>query len=476
VNAKEIIFNQFLVDFMLKNFDALKLGIERLDTNTGQIVGWDARLLLKLLDEFCQQNITSDEKEILSLEMKEKSNTNNSSTEIERKDIRIDVHKLDILNDLIGEMLIARTMMIKEAGVNNSKNAQLKKTFHFFSKVLGELQGTSMSMRMTPVGGLFNKMYRVVHDLVLKTGKEIKIDFYGEKTEMDKSLIESIKDPLLHMVRNAADHGLESTEERISLGKSPQGIIEIGAKNEAGEIWIIVKDNGRGLDSEKLIKKAITSGLLTLQESTQLSSDEIYRLIFTPGFSTASIVTDISGRGVGMDVVMQNIKKLKGRVDIDTKLGVGTTFTIKIPLTLAIIDGMLISTAGIKFTIAIDSIRETIKVSRQAIDTVLTTSKMIKVRNKMIPIIHLANLLGIEKDVKEINDHQFLVIVENAGGLLALLIDELIGQHQTIIKSVPKYFSQNHYLSGCSIQGDGDVGLILDIPSIFESTARDISA
>ena len=504
INNKIEVNSQTIED-LVSFTDHLKEGVD-FSTNNN-LKSWDKEKHLTLLDKYLNetiqpekgnimQNKNDDQKEIklnisnepepqsdplpeqnntpspaTSTENKEKKNTS-TETEIVKKDIRIDTQKLDYLNDIVGELLIAKTMIFKDIDFTNKRGEQLKKSFHFFSKVLNELQDTSMAMRMIPVSSLFKKMVRIVHDISKKTNKKVKIEFFGESTEVDKSLIDVINNPLLHMLRNSVDHGIEETEEdRIKAGKPREGKIRVGAVHESGEVWIIVSDDGRGLDKDTILKKASETGLIE-GDGSQLTDQDIYQLIFAPGFSTAKEVSDISGRGVGMDVVIQNIQKMKGRIVIDSKQGAGTTFTIKIPLTLAIIDGMLVKCGNFKYTIPIESIKESIKAKDKEIDQITQGQQLIKIRNRMIPIVRLNQIHKIKNATEDI-EKGILMIVESRGNTVALLVDKLLGQHQTIIKSLPSYFEHiklNYIngISGCSIQGDGEVGLILDVATLIE--------
>ncbi|MBF0361990.1 MAG: chemotaxis protein CheA [Oligoflexia bacterium] len=394
----------------------------------------------------------------------------NKSIKFDRKDIRIEITKLDWLNDLVGELLIAKTMIYKDFDFS-SKNIEKKRSFHFFSKVLTELQDVAMSMRMIPISSLFKKMLRIVHDLENKTKKRVKIDFWGESTEVDKTVIEHINDPLLHILRNAVDHGIELPEERVKSGKSEHGIVRVGAVHEGGEVRIIISDDGNGLSRERIIEKAQQLELIH-GDGHDLPDSEVYKFIFAPGFSTAKEITDISGRGVGMDVVIQNVRKMNGRVDVASVTGKGTTFTIRIPLTLAIIEGMLVSCGGIKYTIPLESIRETIKVKNKDVSRIMQGQELIKIRDVMIPIVRLHNLHKIKNAISDV-ESGVLIVVEGHGRTIAILVDQLIGQYQTIIKSLPQYLNVieiNNFkgISGCSIQGDGEVGLILDIGTLVE--------
>ena len=484
INGKIAIDKNITEDLIIIT-DTLKEGVNF--SLKDQLPSWNNSTSLKLIENYLQPEVINFTPKITDLKINDiknklkeapinPSNDGSGNPSLEsssaKKDIRIDTIKLDYLNDIVGELLIAKTMIHKDIDFSTTNGEKLKKSFHFFSKVLGELQDTSMAMRMIPVASMFKKMVRIVHDISKKTKKKVKIEFFGESTEVDKSLIDVINNPLLHMLRNSVDHGIESEEERLEKGKPKHGTIKVGAIHESGEVWIIVEDDGKGLNKDAIIDKALKNEIISEDQVETMSDQDIFKLIFTAGFSTAEKVSDISGRGVGMDVVMQNIQKMKGRVSIESKQDIGTTFTIKIPLTLAIIDGMLINCGGIKYTIPIDSIQETIKVKNIEVDRIVQEQELIKIRNKMIPIVKLNQIHKIRNSVDNIEEG-ILMIIESRGTTIALLVDSLLGQHQTIIKSLPNYFEKINLnyikgLSGCSIQGDGEVGLILDVSTLIE--------
>ncbi len=382
-----------------------------------------------------------------------------------RQDIRVDVLKLDKLNNLVGELVTAKNMI--GAQVSKLSNHQgAEKDLRFLDRISQELQDITMDIRMVPIQGLFKRMIRIVHDISTKSGKKIELSFFGEETEIDKTIIEKISDPLVHMIRNALDHGVESPEERIKIGKPEEGRITVGAKNEAGEIWIIVQDDGKGLDKNKILAKAIKAGLMS-SDATDIPDKDAYKFIFSAGFSTAEKVTDISGRGVGMDVVRQNIENVKGRIDISSKQGEGTTFTIKIPLTLAIIQGMVVRVGAEKYSLPIENIKETIKAKKEMISFTQNAREMARIRNNMIPIVRLNQVYNIANSL-EIIEEGVLIIIERKGSQIALFVDHLIGQYEAVVKNLPKYFSNVRGISGCSLMSNGEACLILDVASFID--------
>jgi len=357
-------------------------------------------------------------------------------------------------------------MVTRNPDLNDLVLENFDKAVHHLRRVTSELQDVAMSVRMIPLAMTFQKLVRVVHDLARKEDKKVKLNLVGEETEVDKTMTEQIADPLLHMVRNSVDHGLEPPEERIRLGKPEVGKVTIEARYEGGEVWIIVSDDGRGLDREKILKKAIEKGIVK-GDPAALSDEEVFNLIFEPGFSTSNTVSEVSGRGVGMDVVKKNIEKLKGRTSIRSRLGFGTSIYLQIPLTLAIIDGMLVRVGDARYTIPLLSIRESIRPLKASITETPDGEEIVRIREDLIPVIRLHRLHGKTPQYSELWDG-ILVIVEEQGRKAAIFIDEILGQQQTVIKGLSQYLSMVKGVSGCTILGDGAVSLILDIGGLIE--------
>ncbi len=382
---------------------------------------------------------------------------------IVRQDIRVELNKLDNIINLVGELVIAESMVTRNPAVQDIDNENYYRATHQLRRICNELQDASMSLRMVPLTGIFKKMVRVVHDLSRKMDKPIKLDIIGGETEVDKTVIEQISDPLVHIIRNSCDHGLEFKEERVSVGKEESGRITIEGRHEGGEVWIIVQDDGRGLNREKITEKAISNGIIEADEI--LSDAEVWQLIFHPGFSTADQVSDVSGRGVGMDVVKRNLEKLNGRIDINTVPGHGTSMIIRIPLTLAIIDGMLIKVGQSQYTIPTLAIKKSLRFDPELITISPDGSEILRLRDDFIPIIKLGELLNQAEAMSKMEDG-ILIVVDDSGSQIALFADEIIGQQQTVIKGLSKYIQSARGTSGCTILGDGSVALILDIKSI----------
>lgn len=376
--------------------------------------------------------------------------------------ISVDVHKLDMLMDLVGELVISEAMVTKNKELEGLSLDNFYKAARQHKKRLLDLQDVVMSIRMVSLAPTLNKMNRLVRDMCKKLDKEADLELIGQDTEVDKNIIEHIGDPLMHIVRNSMDHGIETPKERVEAGKEGKGKIIIEAKNAGGEALITIKDDGNGLDKDKILKKAGEHGLL---DGRELSDREIYSLIFLPGFSTNDDVTEYSGRGVGMDVVVKEIEKIRGNVAAYSVQGKGTTITIKIPLTLAIIDGMTIRVGRSTFTIPITAIKESIIVKKEDIINDLDNKEMILIRGKCYSILRLHKLYEIETDIENIEDG-IVVMVEDEGKQKCIFADELIGEQQVVIKALPEYIKKVNGVSGCTLLGDGSISLILDVSKI----------
>jgi two-component system chemotaxis sensor kinase CheA len=333
------------------------------------------------------------------------------------------------------------------------------------SQITSTLQAVTMSLRMVPIKSTFQKMLRLVRDLARNSGKKVKLTMQGEDTEIDRNVVDELYEPMVHMIRNSMDHGLETPEDRHTAGKSAVGSICLKAYHRGGNIIVEIRDDGRGLDKTRIIEKARANGLIT--DDTKLKDDEIYDLIFQPGFSTAKEVSEISGRGVGMDVVKQAIEKLRGRVDIDTKAGEGSTFSITLPLTLAIIEGMLVRVGDERFIIPALAIIECFRPTRKQYNTVKGKGEMILSREKLIPLVRLETILECEADVSDPCEG-LVVTVEYDGKQMCLLLDELLGKEEVVIKNMGETMKDVRGIAGGAIMGDGKVGLILDMAGIWQ--------
>jgi len=374
--------------------------------------------------------------------------------------VRIDTAKLDALVDMVGELVIAQTQV--GASETVATDSKLAKDVGQAVKIVRDVQELAMAMRMVPIASTFQKMARLVRDVSRKAGKQVELHISGEETELDKNVIQVISDPLVHMIRNAVDHGVEAPEVRQAAGKDPKGNIHISAFHKAGNIVVEIRDDGKGMDSEALIKKAIERGVV--QPGEELTDQQAYGLIFAPGFSMAAEITDISGRGVGMDVVKRNIEQLRGKVEIDSELGKGSVFSMRLPLTLAIIDGMVVQVSTERFIIPTITIEQTLRPKPEQITTVQHRGELLQVRGRLIPLIQLGELFGL---TGRIDPFEAMVVIANVDDRqVGLVVERLLGQQQVVIKTLGERFENLRGVSGAAILGDGKVGLILEVAGV----------
>jgi len=382
--------------------------------------------------------------------------------------ISVNVAKLDKLMDLVGELVISETMVTHNSDLEGLKLDNFQKAASQHRKIINELQDIAMSIRMVPLSATFRIMNRIVHDMSKKLSKEVRLEIIGEETEVDKNIIECISDPLMHIVRNSIDHGIEPTEERKAKGKPDVGTIILEAKNVGGDVLIIIKDDGRGLDKRKILDRAKARGLMNRPES-ELTDKEIYSYIFLPGFSTNENVTEYSGRGVGMDVVAKNIGSIGGTVSVDSIPDKGATITLKIPLTLAIMDGMIVRIGNVSYTIPTLNIKESFKPKENDVIRDPDGNEIIMIRGECYPVLRLNELYKIKTDITSISDG-IIVMVESEGKYLCIFVDALVGERQVVVKVLPKYirnFKKIRGIAGCTLLGDGSISLILDIADLI---------
>ncbi|HTH47797.1 MAG TPA: chemotaxis protein CheA [Candidatus Limnocylindria bacterium] len=377
--------------------------------------------------------------------------------------VKVDTSKLDSLVDLVGEMVIAQSLVAQDPHLKRDQNQQLARNLAQLGRISKELQRAAMSLRMVPIRSTFQKMTRLVRDLSAKESKQIQLVLSGEDTELDRTIVEEISDPLVHMVRNSVDHGVERADIRLGRNKPAQGTIHLRACHQGGSIVIQIEDDGGGLNRERILAKAIQQGLVPAD--AQLPEGEIYKLIFQPGFSTAEKITSISGRGVGMDVVRRNIEKLHGRIEITSTLGVGSCFTIYLPLTLAIIDGLLISVGRERYILPTLSVRESFRPTPEMLSSLNESSEMVMVRGRLIPLLRLADHFEVPGAISD-PAQALVVVVESNGQARCLLVDHLLGKQEVVIKSLGETFKHARSLAGAAILGDGKVGLILNVDAL----------
>lgn len=383
--------------------------------------------------------------------------------------ISVGVAKLDQLMDLVGEMVIAEAMVAQNPDLEGLDLNNFQKAAAQLNKITNEIQDVVMSVRMVPLSTTFHKMQRIVRDMRKKLNKDINLEIAGENTEVDKNIIEHISDPLMHLVRNAADHGIESQEQRIARGKPASGTITLEAKNSGSDVLIIVKDDGKGLDRDQVLQKAFERGLIS-QNQSDMTDKEVYNLILLPGFSTAKSVSQFSGRGVGMNVVTENIEAIGGSVSVSSVLNEGTTITLKIPLTLAIIDGMNLKVGNSRYTMPTISIRESFRPEPAQVITDPDGNEMIVVRGKAHPIIKLYELYGVQTQITKYEEG-ILIMIEQDEKSICVFADELLGQQQVVVKSLPEYIRRGRRitgLAGCTLLGDGNISLILEPAGLIQ--------
>ncbi|MFB3910539.1 MAG: chemotaxis protein CheA, partial [Candidatus Eisenbacteria bacterium] len=373
--------------------------------------------------------------------------------------VRVRTDRLDRLIDMVGELVIAHSMVAQDEGVAVGQRPELLRKVTHSGKIVRELQDLSMSMRMVPLKPTFQKMARLVRDLAHKSGREVDFVSSGEETEIDRNMVDVIADPLVHMIRNAVDHGIEFPDDREAAGKPRRGTVELAALHAGGNVVVQLRDDGRGLDRERIARKAIDRGLIETDKG--MTDGEIYNLIFEPGFSTAEQVTEVSGRGVGMDVVRRAIVSLRGRIDIQSALGTGTTFTVKLPLTMAVTDGMLIRVGRQRFILPTVAIHMSFRPEPGSVYSVVGRGEMVMLRKELVPVVRLHRIFGIE-GAEEDPTRALLVIVDDGDRRCGVMVDELLGQQQVVAKSLSAAMGKIQGLAGGAILGDGKVGLILD--------------
>jgi len=474
-----------VADMMLSHLTAFREVLDDIaDGGQGRIIGLNERLapineFIALDDEIEEKpagsraklgEILIEEGFVSPEELKSALETQKTKRPaVKKQDIRVNLGKLDTLITLIGELVIAENMLINNPDLAGMELENFSRAAQQMSKLVNELQEMATAIRMIPVAGVFSRMNRLVHDLARKSEKKIDLQIFGESTEVDKSVIENVVDPLTHLIRNAVDHGLESPEERLAAGKTETGVIRLSASHEEGDVMVVIKDDGRGLNREKIIATAIKRGLIE-DDGSQLSDRQVHNLLFTPGFSTAEKITEISGRGVGMDVVLQNLKNIRGNVQIKSKQGAGTTVMMRIPLTMAIIDGMMVRVGTSLFIIPILSIRESICPAPDSITVTPDGQELVRIRDHLYPVVRLHAAYDLTPDNYELGKG-ILVVVEAQGRNVCVFVDEIVGQQQTVIKGLSDFIIKTGNVkgvSGCTILGDGNVCLILDTHALVE--------
>jgi two-component system chemotaxis sensor kinase CheA len=394
-----------------------------------------------------------------------------AKTTAKASSIRVDTDKIDTLINMVGEVVITQSMLgLVGENFSMDKVGQLKRGLAQLERHTRDLQQSVMNIRMLPISFVFSRFPRLVHDISSKLDKKIALKLVGENTEVDKAVVELINDPLVHLIRNSLDHGIEMPADRVAAGKPETGTIELKAYHRGGHIVIEIIDDGRGLDKDKLLSKAIEKGLI--EENNLLTEKQIFELIFMPGFSTAEQLTDISGRGVGMDVVRRNIQSLGGNIEIISELGKGTTIAIHLPLTLAILDGQSVAVGDETYIVPLVSIIESINITERMLNKVAGKGETFRLRNEYLPVIRMRSIFNVHSGNPTKSKEGVLVVVEGQGELCCLLVDELLGQQQVVIKSLEANYRRVEGVSGATILGDGSVALILDVPGLVRFSIR----
>lgn len=425
---------------------------------------FDHEYKIELLEQVIEQKKIEHEQKSSGEVQKTANEASSSNSMASKSTIRIDTFKLDELFDSVGELVIAQNFIAQNDKIRAIEDESINRTIETLSKITKRIQDRVMSLRMVAIKDTFEKMKRVVRDTSKKTQKEVHLIVQGEDTEIDKTMIDSLSDPLIHIIRNAIDHGLEANSaERISAGKTAEGTIALKAFHKSGNIVISVSDDGRGINKERVLAKAIERGVISGDEN--LSDSQIFALIMQPGFSTAEAISDLSGRGVGLDVVKTSIEKLRGKIEIDSKEGEGTTFSMILPLTLAIIDGMLVQTAGEIYIIPTLSVVESFRPEKEIVHVLKEKGEFVSLRGQYIPIMRLSDIFGLSAQRIEPWEG-ILVCVETEGGRIAILVDELVGRQQVVIKTLGKALCMLKEISGGAILGNGDIALILNVDEL----------
>jgi two-component system chemotaxis sensor kinase CheA len=390
----------------------------------------------------------------------------------EQSTVKVDTKKLDNLVDMVGELVIAQAILAEDPAIASAADDRLSRRLAHVRRITSDLQRDTMAMRMVPIRQTFQKMARLARDLARKFEKPCSLTLSGEDTELDRKVVEHLTDPLMHMVRNAIDHGIESPSARQAARKPATAELKLRAFHRAGFIVVEITDDGAGLDTEKILAKGRAQGLVP--DGVELDPADVHQLIFQPGFSTAEQVTELSGRGVGMDVVRRNIEALRGRIDIQTTLGKGTTFSIQLPLTLAIVDGILLAVGPDRFVIPTFAVQESFRPSPQQVQTMQGQVCMVQVRDRLFPLLHLGEVFNISTARQRISEGT-VVICHDSGRSVALAVDELLGKQEVVIKSLGEMFKNIRGIAGGAILGDGRIGLILDTGGLLSLVGKTTS-
>jgi two-component system, chemotaxis family, sensor kinase CheA len=460
-----------VVDVVLESADYLKQSINIVEAGlsggSACLVPADKGLLRRITKFFAPPGDGEEAQNIIESAPQEASPTavrGVAHKPADASSVRVETAKLDYLMDMVGEMVIAQSLIRHNPALSSVHDPRLAGDLSQLARITSDVQRTAMDMRMIPIGQLFQRTGRMVRDLSRKAGKRVELETVGEDTELDKTIAEELSDPLLHMVRNSIDHGIEPPDLRAASGKDPVARVKLAAYHNGGQIIIEISDDGRGLNREKILDKAQRNGLI--ESGAHLSDNEVFNLIFEPGFSTAEQVTDISGRGVGMDVVRKHVQKLRGRIEIQSRSGQGTTFLLRLPLTLAIIEGLVVKVGREQYIVPIFAVKELFRPSPESLSTIHGQDEMALVRGRLLPVVRLYKYFGVTPKAEDPCEG-LLLVVESQEKTFCLLVDELVGKQEVVIKSLGERLKNIEGIAGGAILGDGRVGLILDMDGVF---------
>jgi len=471
VRNSRLRINPEITDVVLQSADRLNMYLRVLDAGlrnrSAPELAADPALMAKiralLKPSKDESEASSKPEETVTAEDQEAPPAKTGNLAAETRTIKVDMAKLDYLVEMVGETVIASSLVRHNPILRATTNPRLEDHLAQLSRLLVEVQQTTMSLRMVPIDALFRKTARIARDLSRRAGKPLDLVIRGEETELDRNIVEELADPLMHMVRNSIDHGVEEPEDRAQAGKPAIARLELRAGHQAGHVVVEIADDGRGLDVTKIRRRAEERGLV--DPGSSLSDEQVYNLIFLPGFSTADQVSDISGRGVGMDVVRKHIQKLRGRIEIHSQPGQGTRFSIKLPLTLAIIDGLVVRVASERYIIPTTSVRSMLRPGKDILFTLHERDEMALIRGGLLPVVRLHERFGIEGACTNCSEG-LLIVAETDESSYCLLVDELIGRQEVVIKSLGDTFRNTPGVSGGAILGDGRISLILDMDGL----------
>ncbi|MDF1719899.1 MAG: chemotaxis protein CheA [Minwuia sp.] len=435
----------------------------------------DAELTIEIEKSEAPAAIEVTEESALPAGVESKNADTRSGRPAQVSSIRVDLDRIDRLVNMVGELVITQSMLSQQTNdMPEERFVPVVRGLEELALHTRELQESVMAIRMQPVKSVFARMPRLVRELATQLSKKVRLEISGENTEVDKTVVEEISDPITHMIRNSLDHGLETPEERIAAGKPEEGVITLSAEHRSGRILIVIRDDGKGINREVVLRKARERGIVAPEQN--LSNEEIDNLIFAAGFSTADAVTDVSGRGVGMDVVKRNVQSLGGRINIQSTPGAGTSFTMMLPLTLAVMDGMIVAVGGEKYVLPITAIVECLRPQREALSRLPNGLELVQVRGEYIPLVYLCRAFRLNGGIQNPSEGLVVLVDSDRFGRIGIVVDELLGQQQVVIKSLEANYDPVPGLSGATILGNGRVAAILDVEGLCEDSGTDLGS